>query len=109
MVNGRTLVGPRIRERRKSIGLTQAARAASSGISASYLNLIEADRRSIGGSLLKRIADRLGMAIDELDGAADRRLVGDLAELAGEPMLASVRLDPDSAADLAGRHPAWAK
>ncbi len=109
MAIGRTLVGPRIRERRKSIGLTQAALAAAAGISASYLNLIESDRRSIGGGLLKRIADRLGLAIDELDGAADRRLVADVGELSGEPFLAGMRLDPDSAADLAGRHPAWAR
>ena len=79
------------------------------GISASYLNLIEAGKRNIGGSLLKRIAEALGLAVDELDGKAERRLLGDLAELAAEPLLAALRLDPASAADLAGRHPGWAR
>jgi predicted transcriptional regulator/transcriptional regulator with XRE-family HTH domain len=105
----RSLVGPKIRERRKLVGMTQSALAAAAGISASYLNLIEANRRSIGGGLLTRIADQLGLAIDELDGAAERRLVDDLAELCGDSFLAGIRLDPDSAADLAGRHPGWAR
>src|SRR5690606_33995181 len=96
----RSLVGPRIRERRKLVGMTQAALAAAVGISASYLNLIEADRRSIGGGLLTRIAEQLGLAVDELDGAAERRLVDDLAELTGDTFLAGIRLNPDSAATL---------
>ena len=105
----RSLVGPKIRDRRKSMGITQAALAATIGISASYLNLIEADRRSIGGGLLKRIADELGLVVDDLDGAAERRLVDDLGELAGEQLFAGLRLDPASAADLVGGHAGWAK
>ena len=65
------LVGPKIRERRRQLGVTQAALSATLGISASYLNLIEGGKRNIGGSLLKRIADALGLAVDDLDGAAE--------------------------------------
>src|SRR5690606_29139810 len=96
-------------ELRKARGLTQAGLAASVGISASYLNLIEADRRRIGGALLRRLGDELGVPSEELDGAAERRLVADLEEVAGEAALAPLRLDPDAAAELAGRHPAWAR
>jgi len=103
------LVGPKIRDRRRALGITQTGLSAELGISASYLNLIEAGKRNIGGSLLKRIAEALGLAVDELDGAAERRLLGNLAELAAEPLLAGLRLDPGAAADLAGRHPAWAR
>ncbi|MGH8689064.1 MAG: helix-turn-helix domain-containing protein [Burkholderiales bacterium] len=103
------LLGPKLRDRRRSLGITQSALSATLGISPSYLNLIEAGKRNIGGSLLKRIAEALGLAVDELDGAAERRLLGDLAELAGEPMLAALRLDAAVAADLAGRHPGWAR
>ena len=53
-----SLLGPRIREQRKAAGMTQAGLALAVGISPSYLNLIEAGRRAIGGALLKRIADR---------------------------------------------------
>ena len=104
-----SLIGATLRERRRSLGITQAALAARTGISASYLNLIEGDKRSIGGALLKRLADELGLALSEIDGAAERRLVADLAELCGEPLLADLGLEPGSTSALAGRHRSWAR
>lgn len=105
----RSLIGPILRERRRTLGITQSRLAAQVGISASYLNLIEADKRNIGGKLLKQLADALGLALDELDGAAERRLVADLAELASEPLLADQRLDPATAHELAARQRNWAR
>ena len=104
-----SLIGATLRERRRALGITQAALAMQAGISASYLNLIESDKRSIGGALLKRIADALGLALSEIDGAAERRLVADLAELCGEPLLADLQLEPGSTSALAGRHREWAR
>lgn len=78
------------------------------GISASYLNLIEGNRRNIAGGLLKRVADELQWPLDELDGAAERRLVDDFGEIAAEPVVAALGLQPSGAADLAAQHPAWA-
>lgn len=103
------LVGPKIRERRRAVGVTQAALSAQLGISASYLNLIEAGKRNIGGALLKRIADALGLSIDELDGATERRLMAELAELAAEPLLAELGLQAAGAAELAGQRASWAR
>lgn len=105
----RALIGPILRERRRALGITQSKLAGEIGISASYLNLIEGDKRNIGGALLKRLADALGLALDELDGAAERRLVDDLAELAGEPLLADLRLEAAGTQDLASRHRHWAR
>jgi len=105
----RLLIGFRIRDKRKALGMSQAALAARLGISASYLNLIESNKRNIGGRLLKQIADTLGAGLDQFDGAAERRLVGGLRELAAEPALAGLRLDPALAADFAGQHPQWAQ
>ncbi len=104
-----SLIGARIRERRRSAGLTQAGLAATLGISASYLNLIELNKRRIGGGLLKRVAVELGMSLDELDGAAGRRLLDDLHALAAESRLAALKLDPSGIDDLAGHHPGWAR
>jgi predicted transcriptional regulator/transcriptional regulator with XRE-family HTH domain len=104
----RILIGSKIRDKRKALGVTQAALAARLGISASYLNLIEKNRRNIGGSLLKRIAAELEVAIDLFDGAAERRLVDDLAELAGEAILKPLRLDPSRAGEFASAHRPWA-
>lgn len=104
----RALIGSTLRECRRALGMTQARLAAEAGISASYLNLIESNKRNIGGSLLKRIADILGVPLDELDGAAERRLADDLGALAGEPLLADLHLDPDDTSELASRHRGWA-
>ena len=68
----RNILGPRIRERRRDIGITQAALAKRLDISASYLNLIEHNKRDISGSLLRRVADELEIDLALLDGAADR-------------------------------------
>ncbi len=104
----RTLIGLKIRDRRKVLGITQAGLAAKLGISASYLNLIEGNRRNIAGGLLKRVADELQWPIDEFDGAAERRLVDDLGEIAVEPVVGALGLQLSSAPDLASQHPAWA-
>ena len=42
-------IGTRIRDRRLSLGLRQASVAETAGVSASYLNLIEHDRRPSRG------------------------------------------------------------
>lgn len=104
------LAGSKIRERRKSRGMTQTDLAAQIGISASYLNLIEANRRNIGGALLKRVADALGVPIDAFDGAAQRRLVDEVALIAADPMMAPLDLAPASAAGLVSSpHSGWAR
>ncbi len=68
-------IGMKVRTRRKARGLTQKALAQKVGISASYLNLIESDRRAVGGSLLQRIAEQLGLELADLSGDQERRLV----------------------------------
>ncbi len=105
----RTFLGPKIRDRRQALGITQSTLATRAGISASYLNLIESNKRNIAGALLSRIAHALDLQAEDLDGAAEQRLLSDLGEIAGEPMLAELTLDPRSAAEVAGRHAGWAR
>jgi len=74
------------------MALRQAAVAQAVGISPSYLNLIEHNRRPIGGKLLADLARALGVDPSSLAGGADRDLLdqlhnaatlgGDKAELA---------------------------
>ncbi|MGB7478888.1 MAG: helix-turn-helix domain-containing protein, partial [Burkholderiaceae bacterium] len=104
-----SVIGFKIRDRRRALGITQAALSARLGISASYLNLIENNKRNIGGSLLKKIAGELGVAVDLFDGAAERRLVNDLAELSGESIFSPLQLAPAAAGDFASQHPQWAQ
>ncbi len=97
--------GARIRERRLALGRRQMAVAAAAGISPSYLNLIEHGRRAIGGALLGRLADALGVDRATLSKDGDAALVGALATL-GAARLG--RAPTAQAAELARRHPDWA-
>ncbi|MEO2038381.1 MAG: helix-turn-helix transcriptional regulator, partial [Martelella sp.] len=69
-----TLTGSRIRERRIILGLKQAELARRAEISASYLNLIEHNRRRIGGKLLLDIAEILGVEPAVLTEGAEATL-----------------------------------
>ncbi len=99
-------IGHRIRARRKEIGITQTALAKSLGISVSYVNLIEHDKRSIGGALLNRLSEALGLETGALDGAQERRVLDELAEIAAT---VAQGVEPESARDLLARHEPWAR
>ncbi len=105
----RAHIGSKIRERRKERGQTQVALAKEIGISASYLNLIEGNKRHIGGHLLQKLAAALDVELESLDGAVERRLAEHLQELTAEPLLRHLEIVPSSAFDLIGRHPKWAR
>lgn len=107
MANGRSMIGQRIRERRRAKRLTQAGLAERIGISGSYLNLIENDKRQIGGGLLHRLADALDMEVSALSGAEDARLAQDLAEISRT--LALDTIDADGTAEFVARNPGWAR
>jgi len=75
------LAGPSLRRLRKREGLTQAAMAASLGISPSYLNLIERNQRPLSARVLVQVIERYDFdprslredeAIGGVDGLARR-------------------------------------
>ena len=103
-----TIPGARIRAHRRQLGLTQTELAKQIGISTSYLNLIERNKRRIAGDLLRRTASVLGIGADELDGAAERRLAGRLREVASLPHLSAFHAEEAAVPDLIGRFPGWA-
>lgn len=105
----RDILGARIRERRRSIGITQVELARRIGISASYLNLIERNKRGIAGPLLRRAALALELRLDELDGAAERRLLETLNEIAHLPDLQALGVEAESAGELIGQFPGWGR
>ncbi len=105
----RAILGTRIRERRRTLAITQADLARRIGISPSYLNLIERNKRTVAGNLLRRVADALGIGLEELDGAAERRLFGTLDEIAHLPDIAALGAEGGSIGELIGRYPGWAR
>lgn len=103
----RILIGERIRDRRRALGMSQRQLADALGISTSYLSLIENDRRMIAGRLLQRAAEALDVEFEHLSASRDARLVDELRELAND--LGQSQLSGQPATDLASRHPQWAR
>ncbi|MEM9844352.1 MAG: helix-turn-helix domain-containing protein [Pseudomonadota bacterium] len=111
-----SLIGTRIRQRRVTMGLKQAQLAQEAGISASYLNLIEHNRRRIGGKTLIRLADALQIDPATLREGAHRTLLAALQQVADlDQAEASKRSSTDGLPELerveefAGRFPGWAR
>ncbi|MDB2407336.1 short-chain fatty acyl-CoA regulator family protein [Jannaschia sp.] len=98
--------GGRIRERRLALNIRQGHLAAKAGISASYLNLIEHNRRPIGGALLTRLADALKVSRAALSAEVDESLLDALRAAGAAQDLPAEELS--TAAELARRYPAWA-
>lgn len=101
------LTGSRIRERRVMAGVKQSDLARDVGISPSYLNLIEHNRRRIGGKLLLRLAGALDVAPQILTEGAEAALVAGLREAALDAGLPAAELR--RAEEFAGRFPGWAE
>ena len=102
-----SLTGTRIRQQRGRAGLSQTALARLVGISTSYLNLIEHNKRGIAGKILLSIARELGVPPSTLTEGADSELTTALLEAASAA--------PDHAAEtfalaeFAGRFPGWSQ
>ncbi|PTM96268.1 helix-turn-helix domain-containing protein [Mycoplana dimorpha] len=105
MVKFRTPIGARIRRKRIAAGLSQVALARMLGISASYLNLIENNKRSIGGKLLLRIGERLGIDLEHLSGESEARTIAAIGDLMAEPLMRGIEIEPQAVRDLVARFP----
>ena len=100
-------VGSRIRERRITHKMRQADLAAEVGISASYLNLIEHNKRRIGGKLLVDIAQVLEVETALLSEGAEVALMASLREAAA--VVPDAEPELDRIEELAARFPGWAR
>lgn len=99
-----SIVGTRIRERRVQRRIRQSELAKTVGISASYLNLIEHNRRRIGGKILIRLAEALEVEPALLSEGAEAALIGTLNEAAG-----GRATELTGAEEFAGRFTGWAQ
>lgn len=100
------LTGTRLRERRLALGLRQADLAQTVGISPSYLNLIEHNRRRISSDLLTRLAKGVGVDRALLEEGAGGVLVDELRAAAAD--FQGQGAEVDRIEDFAGRFPGWA-
>ena len=68
-----TRIGQIVRRLRKEKKLSQQALSSRLGISASYLNLIEHDQRSITASLLIKLTPTPDVGLEELSGSEAKK------------------------------------
>jgi XRE family transcriptional regulator, fatty acid utilization regulator len=104
----RAPIGFRISNRRKSLKISQASLARLVGISPSYLNLIENNKRDVGGALLQRVALHLDISIDDLTGQAEQKLLQELEEAYADPMIESLPFQADERRQMVAQYPASA-
>lgn len=101
------LTGSRIRERRLQLTLRQSALARTVGISPTYLNLIEHNKRRIGGKLLMDLSRELGVEPTSLTEGAEAELLMALRDAATGR--SGIDVEMDQVEDMAGRFPGWAQ
>ena len=104
-----TPLGPRLRSARKKKGITQSNLAKSIGISVSYLNLIEHNKRNIGPDLVNRLSRALDIDVNTLSAPQDARLIQDLENLAADPLFKTALLEREAPKNIVSNHPRWAK
>jgi predicted transcriptional regulator/transcriptional regulator with XRE-family HTH domain len=79
-------LGAKVRALRRRENLSQVQMAERLGISPSYLNLIEGNRRPLPATLLIKLAQSFGIDINSFATDEDARLVADLTEAFADPL-----------------------
>ena len=102
-------LGAKVRALRRRENLTQVQLAGQLGISASYLNLIEANRRPLPANLLIKLAQLFGIDVGTFATDDDGRMVADLTEAFADPVLEEYDLTSVDVRELAAASPEAAR
>ncbi|MEL7043347.1 MAG: short-chain fatty acyl-CoA regulator family protein [Pseudomonadota bacterium] len=99
------LIGPRVKRLRTLLGLSQADFARRLNISATYVNLIERNQRSVSPAVLAKLAAEFDINITELAGENDISLTNDLANALRDPVFGTPHITKTELSDLVGASP----
>lgn len=102
-------LGAKVRAIRRQRNITQAQLADRLGISASYLNLIEHNRRSLPAHLLIKLAEVFDLDLRDLSTESHARAVADLMEVFGDPIFEAHDVTNAEVRDLAAASPSAAR
>lgn len=113
-------IGGKIRRLRREAALNQTELADRLGISASYLNLIEHNKRKLTAALLIQVADIFGLDLSDLADDDETQLFADIMDVLGDDLFheldltnsdarALVETAPNVARALLLLHGAWRK
>ncbi|MCI0569747.1 MAG: short-chain fatty acyl-CoA regulator family protein [Myxococcaceae bacterium] len=107
--SGAPRLGVKVRSLRRREGLSQAQLATRLGVSPSYLNLIENDRRSLSAAMLLRLAGELGADLRTFTADDDARLAAELLEMFGDPLFEEAGLTSADVRELVAQSPTAAR
>ncbi|MCW9035557.1 MAG: short-chain fatty acyl-CoA regulator family protein [Rhodospirillales bacterium] len=103
------VIGTRLKKLRRERGLSQVNLADRLGISASYLNLIEHNRRSLTVPLLLRLSQILNVDPQIFSIQQDSQLIAQLTEVLKDPLFEELGLSEDDVGEMATNAPAIAQ
>lgn len=105
-----SLLGARLRAQRHRAGLTQVQLAEKVGVSASYLNLIESNKRPLPADLMLAIARALKIDLGAFAADDEAQLYADLTEaFSDDPLFEEQRLAAQEVRDFVQHCPAVAR
>lgn len=102
-------LGAKVRSLRRRERLTQAALAERLGVSASYLNLIENNRRPLTAAMLLKLAQEFHIELASFAPHEDARLVSELREVFGDPLFEGEGVTASDLGELAAASPGIAR
>jgi len=88
MATQKLYAGVKLRETRTRLGLTQKGFAEKLGVSLPYLNQMENNNRPVSTGVVLALASEFGFDVTELSAGDAERLVSDMHEAMGDPVLA---------------------
>jgi len=107
--NERAQLGAKVRSLRRREGLSQALLASRLGISPSYLNLIEANRRPLPAALLIKLAQEFRVELHTFATDSDARLLANLMEVFADGLFEGHGLTSTDVREMASSSPAAAR
>jgi predicted transcriptional regulator/DNA-binding XRE family transcriptional regulator len=105
IVDRRQPLGTKVRALRRRAQMSQVELARHLGISPSYLNMIEHDRRSLSARLLLELARVFSLDLQSFAADDDSHLLDDLTEVVGDPLLDRLDLGVSDVRELLQHHP----
>ena len=102
-------LGGKVRALRRRAKMTQAELAERLGISPSYMNMIELDRRSLSAPLLIKLAQIFQLDLKDFAVGDEGRLMADLLELFGDPLFEGHELGTAEVREAASTCPSVAR
>lgn len=108
-MDGKAMLGHKVRRLRRDLSLSQAQMAEDLGISASYLNLIEHNQRPVTVPILLKLAQVFSIDLQSFAEDDEARLKAELTEIFADPLFEGSEVKTSDLRELANASPGIAR